>query len=324
MTQQPQTPQDLLGKTAVVTGSTDGIGLATAEALLARGANVMFNGLFFDSMTADGKTIPDPKRAAFEEKLKALQAQYPKQNMAFKEANVTQPHEVNALMDKAAELGDGKIDILVNNAGIQIPKAIGEITPQEYKKLIDINLNGAFNCMHYALPYLEQGQNPSIINIGSVHAHVASPGRAAYCSAKFGLDALTRVAAVDLAPKGIRVNMVSPAFVKTDLAMMQIKDRMEKLGETQEQAEAWRLQLQDGKWIEMETLTRTIGDIASGTKGHETGKAVLLDNGYVKRANLTGGVAYFNKAIQQAVNVVNKAIRAAAQGMGIGGAGLAA
>jgi|GEM_PF-111702 len=291
--------KDLEGKTAIVTGSTEGIGFSIAEKLIERGANVLFVGLPF---------TPE-KRREFHEKFNALCKQYPSQRFSICEADVTKDLDVRGMITQGATLGKGKIDILVNNAGIQIPRMVGVITPDEFRKVMDVNLNGAMLCTHYALPYMRGAKDAAIINMGSVHSHVASPGRAAYCASKFALDAYTRVAAVDLANVNVRVNMVSPAFVKTDLAMMQVKDRMKNYDETEEQAEAWRLQLQDGKWIEMDTLTTAVADIASGTAGLKTGESLKIDNGYVDRANAKGdGVAYFDQASRMAVEKMNSRI----------------
>lgn len=298
--------RDLEGKTAVVTGSTAGIGLETAKALLERGANVMFHGVFLGDKAEE-------QRSAFSLELKQMMDAHPQQTFGFHECDVRNADEVQAMMDNAANLlsKDGAIDIVVNNAGIQIAKPLGVISPEEYSRLIDINLKGVFNGMHAALPYLEKSKDASIINIGSVHSHVGSPGREAYCSAKFALDGLTRSASVELAKKGngIRVNLVCPAFVDTALAHQGIDNRMESHGISRDEAEAWRLGLQDGKWISMDELTGTIGDIASGAHGYKTGASVMLDNGYVDKANTrSDGIAYFERADEMAVERLNRQI----------------
>ncbi len=316
MTQQPQTPQDLLGKTAVVTGSTDGIGLATAEALLARGANVMFNGLFFDKK--DGATA-EQQRTEFNQEIALMLSKYPGRKARLFEANVTDPEAVENLMTATAELGDGKIDILVNNAGIQRVFPVDKMSPKDFSDVIDTNLKGAFYATHYAAKYMKIAHErdkksfPSIINIGSVHSHVGSPGRAAYCAAKAGVLNLTRSAAADLAEYGIRVNEVDPAFVKTALAMAPVEAEAKKIQErtgldeeaAMEQALNWRLQLQNNQWIEMDTLTGTVCDIASGTLKVRTGGEVLLDNGYVEKAKKAGYMAFFEKAAEFVVKKLN-------------------
>lgn len=297
----PSLPQDLAGKTAVVTGSSKGIGLAIAQDLLARGARVMFNG-----------TKPLKEQPELVAMLEALSTHYDADKLDYTQADIADPHGAEDLMGYAAtKLGNGSIDILVNNAGIQIPKAVGEITPAEFNRLIGINLCGAHNAIFSAIPYLKGGRNPSIINISSVHGHVVSPARAAYCASKHGLEALLKTAAVDLAKDGIRVNGVSLAFVDTDLAQIQIKDRMEKLGESREQAEAWRLKLQQGKWIEMGDVTQTVANIAIGNKGIKSGESLLVDNGYVDRVRQnSGGVAYFDSASRAAYEGLNQRIEA--------------
>jgi 3-hydroxybutyrate dehydrogenase len=305
----PELTQDLKGKTALVTGSTSGIGLAIAQEFLARGAQVMFTGVFFDNQ----EKTAEAQRQEFHEKIRACQAQYPGQNIGLQEADVSTPESVQKLVDAAAILGGGTLDILVNNAGMQIPKPVGEISPAEWKKLIDVNLNGAFYAMNAAVPYMKKAGGGTIINITSVHAHVVSPGRAAYCASKFGLRALTEAAAIDLAPHRIAVNTVSPAFVKTPLAEIQIIDRMKHLGESREDAEAWRLQLQDGKWIESEDLAARAADLCAGTLIIPTGSDLLMDYGYVAHArehskslSITG-IAFFDKASREAVEAFNAA-----------------
>lgn len=303
----PENLQDLKGKTALVTGSTSGIGRAVAEEFLARGANVMFTGVFFDNAEKTAAT----QRQEFAEYLSSFAARYPGQNTGFHEADVGDAEAVHQLVAAAASLGFGRLHILVNNAGMQIPKPVGEISPEEWKRLMDVNLNGAFYAMNAAVPYMKNAGGGHIINITSVHAHVVSPGRAAYCASKFGLRALTEAAAIDLAPHHIAVNTVSPAFVKTPLAEIQIIDRMKKLGESREDAEAWRLQLQDGKWIEIADLAARTADICARALVIPTGSDLLMDYGYVAHARedsktlSTTGIAFFDRASREAMEEFN-------------------
>ena len=303
----PEQIQDLQGKTALVTGSTSGIGRGIAEEFLARGANVMFTGVFFDHP----QKTADQQRQEFAAALEEYRGTYPGRTIGFQEADVGNMEAVSPLVAAAARLGHGELHVLVNNAGMQIPKPVGEISPEEWKRLMDVNLNGAFYAMTAAVPYMKKAGGGNIINITSVHAHVVSPGRAAYCASKFGLRALTEAAAIDLAPYHIAVNTVSPAFVKTPLAEIQIIDRMKKLGESREDAEAWRLQLQDGKWIEIADLAARTADICARALVIPTGGDLLMDYGYVALARehskslSTTGIAFFDKASREAMEEFN-------------------
>ncbi|MBN8543394.1 MAG: SDR family oxidoreductase [Alphaproteobacteria bacterium] len=301
--------QDLVGKTALVTGSTSGIGLAIAQEMLARGANVMFTGKFMHKDPAE----VEKQRAEFTATLDAIKASYPNRAIGFQESEAGDYNSNVALVKATAALGGGKIDILVNNAGVQVPVPVDQVEPERWKNLIDVNLNGAFYATHAAVPFMKAAGGGNIINVTSVHAHVVSPGRAAYCASKFGLRALTETAAIDLAPHNIAVNTVSPAFVKTPLAQIQI-DQMVAQGKTLEEAEAWRLQLQDGKWIPIEELASKTADIAARKSGLKTGADLLLDNGYVEKARgqtkalSSTGIAFFDKATRAAMETFNRVI----------------
>lgn len=277
MTTTPTIPQDLTGKMAVITGSTSGIGLEVAKHLLARGANVMLNGIFVGANA-------EADKAAFEQTKAALQQQFPSQKVAFFGADVTRADQLNTLMGIAAGMGGGNIDILVNNAGIQRVGSVENQDPSTRDAVLATNLNGPLNAMHYAIPHMKKAGGGSIINIGSVHSIVSSNDRAAYCAAKQGLKAATECAAKELEGTGITTHIICPAFVKTPLAIGPVKDqaaRIEKeLGVSADEAyalaEQWRLQYQGGKWIELDALTQLIGDIAAKKTNHASGTSVLV------------------------------------------------
>ena len=209
----------LQSKTAVVTGSTSGIGLAIARALAAEGANVMINGF--------GKPEDiEKERAGIEAdfKVKAL----------YSAADMTKPAEI-AGMIADVEKGLGAVDILINNAGIQHVAPIEEFPIDKWDAIIAINLTSAFHAMRAAIPGMKTRKWGRIISTASAHSLVASPFKSAYVSAKHGLAGLTKTAALELATFGVTVNCISPGYVWTPLVESQIPDTMKARGLTRDQ-----------------------------------------------------------------------------------------
>jgi 3-hydroxybutyrate dehydrogenase len=196
----------LKGKTALVTGSTSGIGLGIAKALAAQGANVVLNG-FGD---ADG---PTAEVAAFGSQV------------AFHGADMSKPAEIEALMQFAAQRF-GRVDILVNNAGIQHVANVEDFPPDKWDAIMAINLSSAFHTTRLAVPAMRQADNGKgwgrIINVASVHGLVASAGKSAYVAAKHGLVGFTKSVALETAPTGITCNAICPGWVLTPLVQKQI------------------------------------------------------------------------------------------------------
>jgi 3-hydroxybutyrate dehydrogenase len=209
----------LKGKSAVVTGSTSGIGLAIARALAREGANVAINGF-------GQKDDIERERAGLEREfgVKAI----------YSPADMTKPAEI-AGMIAAAGKAFGAVDILVNNAGIQHVAPIEEFPIEKWDQIIAINLTSAFHTMRAALPGMKARKWGRIINTASAHSLVASPFKAAYVSAKHGLLGLTKTAALETATHGVTVNCISPGYVWTPLVEKQIPDTMKARGLTAEQ-----------------------------------------------------------------------------------------
>ncbi len=209
----------LKGKSAVVTGSTSGIGLGIAEALATRGVNLTLNG-FGD--------------AADIEKLRARIARDHGVSVRYDGADMSKPAEIDAMMAGAVE-SFGGVDILVNNAGIQFVSPIEDFPPEKWEAIIAINLVALFHTIRRAVPGMKQRKWGRIINIASAHALVASPFKSAYVAAKHGVAGLTKTVALETATFGITVNAICPGYVRTPLVEKQIPDTAKARGITEEQ-----------------------------------------------------------------------------------------
>jgi 3-hydroxybutyrate dehydrogenase len=206
----------LKGKTALVTGSTRGIGLGIAIALAEHGANVILNG-FGDVEAA---------------KAQVGKAGYP---VRYHGADVSKPEEIAAMID-FAETEIGGLDILVNNAGIQHVSPLEHFPAERWDALIAVNLSAAFHTMRLALPGMRARRWGRIINVASVHGLVASVNKAAYVAAKHGLVGLTKVAALETATTGVTVNALCPGWVLTPLVQEQVDARVQQDGLSNDEA----------------------------------------------------------------------------------------
>ncbi|MHC2000347.1 3-hydroxybutyrate dehydrogenase [Methylobacterium sp. CM6241] len=209
----------LKSKTAIVTGSTSGIGLAYARAFAKEGANVVINGF--------GKPEDIEKERAGIETDFGVKA-------AYSPADLTKPGEIEGLI-RLGEETFGSVDVLVNNAGVQFVSPIEDFPPEKWEQIIALNLSSAFYTMRYAIPGMKARGWGRIINTASAHSLVASPFKSAYVSAKHGIAGLTKTAALELATHGITVNCISPGYVWTPLVEAQIPDTMKARGMTKEQ-----------------------------------------------------------------------------------------
>jgi 3-hydroxybutyrate dehydrogenase len=209
----------LQNKTALVTGSTSGIGLAVARAMAKEGANVVING-FGDA-------------AAIEAERAKIEADFGVKAI-YDGADMTDGAAIAAMVARA-EQAFGSVDVLVNNAGIQHVAPIEEFPVEKWSQIIAINLSAAFHAMRAAIPGMKARKWGRIISTASAHSLVASPFKSAYVAAKHGIAGLTKTAALEVATSGITVNCISPGYVWTPLVEKQIPDTMAARGLTKEQ-----------------------------------------------------------------------------------------
>ena len=209
----------LKGKTALVTGSTSGIGLGIAETFAKEGANIVLNGF--------GRA----------DEIEALRAKIAGEHgvvVRYDGADMTRPDTIEAMVKKAvAEFG--AVDILVNNAGIQHVAPIDEFPAGKWHEIIAINLVASFHTIRHALPGMKKRKWGRVINIASAHALVASPFKSAYVAAKHGVAGLTKTVALEVAEQGITVNAICPGYVLTPLVEKQIPDTAKVRGITEQQ-----------------------------------------------------------------------------------------
>jgi 3-hydroxybutyrate dehydrogenase len=203
----------LKGKTALVTGSTSGIGLAMARALAREGANIVLNGF------GDPATL-----AAVEREIQSLGVQ-----TLYHGADMSKPAEIEDMM-RAAAARFGRVDVLINNAGIQHVSPIENFPPERWDAIIAINLSSAFHTIRLALPAMKQANWGRIVNIASVHGLVASADKSAYVAAKHGIVGLTKAVALETATTGVTCNAICPGWVLTPLVQKQVDARAARDG----------------------------------------------------------------------------------------------
>jgi 3-hydroxybutyrate dehydrogenase len=256
----------LKSKTALVTGSTSGIGLAIARALAAEGADIVLNGF--------GK--PEEIEAA----RAAIETEYGVRAL-YSGADMSKPADIDAMVRDTTETF-GAVDVLVNNAGIQFVSPIEEFPPEKWEQIIAINLSSAFYAMHAAIPGMKARGWGRIINTASAHSLVASPFKSAYVAAKHGIAGLSKAAALELAPHKITVNCISPGYVWTPLVEAQIPDTMKARGLTKEQViEDVLLKAQPTKeFVTVDQVAALAVFLCSEAASQITGANISMDGGW--------------------------------------------
>jgi 3-hydroxybutyrate dehydrogenase len=256
----------LEGKTALVTGSTSGIGLAIARAFAAEGCKVMLNGL------GDRDAIC---------KLRDELARKAGVEVAYHGADMSKPAEIADLVaDAQARLGG--VDILVNNAGIQHVARVESFPPDRWDAIIAINLSSSFHTIRAALPAMKQKGWGRIVNVASTHGLVASTHKIAYVAAKHGLIGLTKVMGIECADSGVTCNAICPGFVSTPLALAQIETKAKADKISMEQAS--RLLIGEKQpQVQFTTAEQIAGlavFLASDTASNMQGTALVSDGGW--------------------------------------------
>lgn len=257
----------LKGKTALVTGSTSGIGLAIARAMAKDGANLVINGF------GDASAI-EKERAGLEKDfgIKAI----------YSGADMTKPAEIDAMIAQA-EQQLGSVDVLVNNAGIQHVANIEDFPTDKWDAIIAINLSSSFHTIRAAIPGMKKRKWGRIINIASAHGLVASTQKVAYVAAKHGLVGLTKVVAMEAANDGITCNAICPGWVLTPLVQKQIEARAKASGQSVEEAKV--ALLSEKQPMHQFSTPENIGALAvflaSDAAQTITGSAYSIDGGWV-------------------------------------------
>jgi 3-hydroxybutyrate dehydrogenase len=259
----------LKGKSAVVTGSTSGIGKAIATVFASEGANIMLNG-FGD--------------AAEIEALRAGLARDHGVKVEYHGADMTKAAEIRDLIGRT-ESAFGAVDILVNNAGIQYVAPIAEFPEDKWDAIIAINLTAAFHATKAALAGMKRRRYGRIINIASTHGLVASPNKSAYVAAKHGIVGFTKATALEIAEEGIRANAICPGFVHTPLVQKQIDDRAREAGVSLEKAtrDIILAPVPTKEFVTVEQIAAAALFLVSDGGAQMNGTNFVLDGGWTAR-----------------------------------------
>jgi 3-hydroxybutyrate dehydrogenase len=253
-------------RSAIVTGSTSGIGLGMAEAFAGAGMNVMLNGF--------GK----PEEI---EETRARLASRTGVEVRYHNADMTRPDEIGDLF-KTAEKEFGVVDVIVNNAGIQHVAPVEEFPPEKWDAIIAINLSSAFHLTRVAIPGMKSRRWGRVINLCSAHGLVASPFKSAYVAAKHGVVGLTKTVALEVAEHGVTVNAICPGYVLTSLVEKQIPDQAKSRGISEEEVK--RNVLLGAQPTKQFVTTGQIGALAvflcSDAAASITGAALPIDGGW--------------------------------------------
>ncbi|WP_193370702.1 3-hydroxybutyrate dehydrogenase [Pelagibius marinus] len=262
----PHSLSVLAGKTAIVTGSTSGIGLGIAQALAAEGANVVINGF----------------GAARE--IEALRSEISRDygvEVLYSGTDMSQPEKIAEMIETAA--GEfGQVDILVNNAGIQHVSPIESFPPEKWDAVLAIDLSSSFHAIRAVFAGMKERRWGRIVNVASAHGLIASPFKAAYVAAKHGLVGLTKVVALEGAECGVTCNAICPGYVWTPLVEKQIEDQAKSHGISRDQVvrDVLLAQQPDKRFATVDDIGALVAFLCGPAAQSITGAALPVDGGW--------------------------------------------
>jgi 3-hydroxybutyrate dehydrogenase len=255
-----------IGKTALITGSTSGIGLGIAQTLAAQGANVILNG--FGDQTEIARIV-----AEMQERHGVA--------VRYSSSDISQVKEIESMMSSALD-EFGCIDLLINNAGIQHVAPIEDFPVQKWNDILAINLSAVFHTVRLALPAMRNKKWGRIVNIASAHALVASPYKSAYVAAKHGVAGLTKTVALEVAEQAITVNAVCPGYVLTPLVERQIPDTAKARGISHEEVvrDVLLAAQPTKKFVTVEQVAMLVAFLCSSDAASITGAILPIEGGW--------------------------------------------
>jgi 3-hydroxybutyrate dehydrogenase len=256
----------LSGKSAIITGSTSGIGLGIARGLAVSGVNIVLNGF------GDANEI---------EAIRSELVDSHQVRVLYSGANMADGNDIAAMMAQA-EQEFGGVDILVNNAGIQYVAPLEEFPVEKWDAIVAINLSSAFHTTRLAIPHMKAKSWGRIVNIASAHALVASPFKSAYVAAKHGIAGLTKTAALEVAEHGITVNAVCPGYVMTPLVEKQIPEQAKARGITEQQviSDVLLAAQPTKRFVTVEELSSVVNFLCTDHARSITGITLPVDGGW--------------------------------------------
>ena len=253
-------------KTALITGSTSGIGLGIAKNFAAKGMNIILNG-FGDAVAIEEIRSNMSKEFGVE--------------VRYSGADMSKVEEIENMI-KTSESEFGAIDVLVNNAGIQHVSPVEDFPVDKWNAIIAINLSASFHTIRMALPKMKEKGWGRIINIASAHALVASPYKSAYVAAKHGIAGLTKTVALETATFGITMNAICPGYVWTPLVEKQVPDTAKARGITEEEVinNVMLHSQPTKKFVTIDQVAALASYLASDDAASITGSMVSIDGGW--------------------------------------------
>jgi 3-hydroxybutyrate dehydrogenase len=264
--QDLRTPQSLIGRVSLVTGSTSGIGLGIARAFAGAGASVVLNGFGRPEEIAETKA-----KLASEFSVRT----------SYSDADMSKPDSIHQMIEETLD-SFGRLDILVNNAGIQHVAPLQDFPIEKWDAILAINLSSAFHTTRLALPGMLHNKWGRIINVASAHGLIASPFKSAYVASKHGIVGLTKVTALETAEQGITCNAICPGYVYTPLVEAQIDGQAKAHGIPREQVirDVLLAQQPNKRFATVEELRALEVFLASEAAASITGVALPVDGGW--------------------------------------------